>query len=61
MAQAASPVCRFTQEHSHLVSDLTTNEMANYLLRTETNRDILAYRRKELFEFVGQTWSLQLP
>ncbi len=43
-------VSRFTPEHAHLVSDLTANEMANYLLRTETNRDKTVYRRKELFE-----------
>jgi hypothetical protein len=40
----------YTPEHSHLVSDMTANEMANYLLSTETNRDKTAYRRKELFE-----------
>ena len=45
-------VSRFTPEHSHLVSDMTANEMANYLLRTETNRDKTAYRRKELHELV---------
>ena len=45
-------VSRFTPEHSHLVSDMTANEMANYLLRTETNRDKTAYRRKELLELV---------
>ena len=45
-------VSRFTPEHSHLVSDMTPNEMANYLLRTETNRDKTAYRRKELLELV---------
>ena len=43
-------VSRFTPEHAHLVSDLTENEMANYLLRTETNRDKTVFRRKELFE-----------
>jgi hypothetical protein len=40
----------YTPEHSHLVSDMTANEMANYLLSTETNRDKNVYRRKELFE-----------
>ncbi len=40
----------YTPENSHLVSDMTANEMANYLLSTETNRDKTAYRRKELFE-----------
>ncbi len=45
-------VSRYTPEHSHLVSDMTPNEMANYLLRTETNRDKKAYRRKELFDLV---------
>ena len=40
----------YTPEHSHLVSDMTANETANYLLSTETNRDKTSYRRKELFE-----------
>jgi hypothetical protein len=40
----------YTPEHAHLVSDMTANETANYLLSTETNRDKTAYRRKELFE-----------
>jgi hypothetical protein len=43
-------VSLYTPEHSHLVSDMTANEMANYLISTETNRDKNAYRRKELFE-----------
>ena len=45
-------VSRFTPEHAHLVSDMTANEMANYLLRTETNRDKAAFRRRELYELV---------
>jgi hypothetical protein len=40
----------YTPEHAHLVSDMTANETANYLLSTETNRDKTSYRRKELFE-----------
>jgi hypothetical protein len=43
-------VSLYTPEHAHLVSDMTANETANYLLSTETNRDKTAYRRKELFE-----------
>jgi hypothetical protein len=43
-------VSMYTPEHSHLVSDMTANEMANYLMSTETNRDKTSYRRKELFE-----------
>jgi len=40
--EAAGRLCR----------DRRVNEMANYLLRTETNRDKTAYRRKELHELV---------
>ncbi len=40
----------YTPEHCHLVSDMTANEMANYLISTETNRDKTTYRRKKLFE-----------
>jgi hypothetical protein len=43
-------VSLYTPEHSHMVSDMTANEMANYLISTETNRDKTTYRRKELFE-----------
>jgi hypothetical protein len=43
-------VSKYTPEHAHLVSDMTANETANYLLSTETNRDKTSYRRKELFE-----------
>ncbi len=38
----------YTPEHAHLVSDMTANETANYLLSTETNRDKTTYRRKAL-------------
>jgi hypothetical protein len=43
-------VNRYTPEQSHLVSDLNANDMANYLLSTEKNRDKTTYRRKELYE-----------
>jgi len=43
-------VSRYTPEHSHLVSDLTADVMANYLLRTQTNKDKTVHRRKELLE-----------
>ncbi len=43
-------VNRYTPEQSHLVSDLSANDMAKYLLSTEKNRDQTTYRRKELYE-----------
>jgi hypothetical protein len=42
-------VSRYAPDQSHLVSDLNANQTANYLLRTETNKDKSSYRRRELF------------
>jgi len=42
-------VSRYAPNQSYLISDLNANQTANYLLRTENNKDKSAYRRKELF------------
>jgi hypothetical protein len=40
----------FTPEQSHLVSDLNANDMTNYLLSTDKNRDKTTFRRRKLTE-----------
>jgi hypothetical protein len=43
-------VSDYCKPHAHIVEDMTHNEIANYLLSTENNRDRNVYRKKELNE-----------
>ena len=47
-------VSRYTPELSHLVTEMTADQMANYLLRTQTNKDKTIYKRKELLQLTRQ-------
>ena len=47
-------VDKFCKEHKDLVHDLGANEIANYLLSMEKNRDKSTYRRQELLKLTRQ-------
>ena len=47
-------VDKFAHHHKDLIKDLNANQVANYLLSMEKNRDKASYRRRELLELCRQ-------